>query len=117
VKVFYFNIDSGRCVPTFTCLPSYKATISLSRIHKIEACFDISGIEKGGYDWVISQVKEENESWIRKHPHLMKSLKKLALKQSLKHPFRYTNFNEENHRFPYLLVWDRKRKFTELYFE
>jgi hypothetical protein len=117
LKVLYFNISNGKCIPAFTCLPAYKATITFSKIHKIEACFNVSNIARKGNDWFLEEVKEENDSWTKKHPHLMESLKDLALKQALRHPFKYSNFNEENHRFPFVLVWDRNRKYGEAHFE
>lgn len=117
MKELYFNIFNGKCVPAFTCLPQYKATITFSRIHKIEACFSVANIVKNGYEWFLEQTKEDNEIWEVKHPHLMDSLKKLALNQALRHPFKYTNFNEENHRFPFVLVWDRNREYTAAHFK
>lgn len=116
MQLLYFNIDNGECVPAFTCLPSHRARITGSRIHSIEVSFNVTNIQNKGYDWFINQVKEENLSWEVEHPHLMKSLKRLALKMSVTHPFKYSNFEPSNHRFPFVLAWMRNRKFTERFF-
>ena len=116
MKELHFNIINGECVSPFTCLPSHKAIISGSKIHRIEACFNVSNIVQKGYQWFLEGVEEENIMWSKTHPHLMKSLKRLALRQSIKHPFKYSNFSLSNHRFPYVLVWHRKKEFSESYF-
>lgn len=113
MKVLYFNILNGECVPAYTCLPSHRAMITGSKIHSIEVSFNVSNITRYGYEWFLKQVEEENESWTKTHPHLMSSLKKLALKQSLCHPFKYSNFEPESHRFPFVLAWINDKKFTE----
>lgn len=117
MKVLYFNIHNGICVPAYTALPAFRATITGSKIHTVETSFNVSNIIRHGYDWFINQVEEENRSWTMEHPHLMKSLKKLALKQSLKHPFRYSNFDQLNHRFPFVVVWQRGMKFNKAHFD
>lgn len=117
MKVLYFNLSNGECIPAFTVLPAYKATITGSRIHTIEACFSVSNIISNDYEWFQKQVERENKSWSEKHPHLMKSLKRLALKESLKHPFRYSNFEQASHRFPYVLVWSKDKRYTAAYFK
>lgn len=117
MKVLYFNIHNGECVPAYTALPAFRATITGSRIHTIETSFNVSNITQYGYEWFLDEVLEENNSWTFEHPHLMKSLKKLALRQSLLHPFKYTNHKELNHRFPFVLVWDENRQFTKACFK
>ncbi|PEK78340.1 hypothetical protein COF75_22650 [Bacillus toyonensis] len=117
MKMLYFNIENGECVPAFTCLPSHRAKITGSKIHSIETCFNVSNITRNGYDWFLNNVEEENESWAKKHPHLMRSLKRLALSQSIRHPFKYSNFEPSNHRFPFVLVWSKDKKFTKAYFK
>ncbi|HDR4450947.1 TPA: hypothetical protein ROY06_005471 [Bacillus cereus] len=117
MKMLYFEIDNGECVPAYTCLPSYRAKITGSKIHSIEACFSVSNITRKGYDWFLNNVEEENESWATKHPHLMRSLKRLALSQSIRHPFKYSNFEPSNHRFPFVFVWIKDKKFTKAYFD
>lgn len=116
MRELYFNILNGECVPAFTCLPVYRATITGSKIHKIEASFNVRNISSKGYEWFISEVEDENTSWTHTHPHLMKSLKKLALKQSLKYPFKHSNFEPNNHRFPFITFWVQGKKFTEAHF-
>jgi hypothetical protein len=105
MKLFYFNISNGECVPAFTVLPQFRATITGSKIHKIEASFNVGNIIKNGMEWYLDQAKEDYESWEYKHKHLMSSLKRLALAQALKHPFKYTNFDDEHIRFPFVTVW------------
>lgn len=117
MRVLYFDIHNGECVPAYTALPAFRATITGSRIHTIETCFNVSNIAQYGYDWFINQVEKENRSWTTEHPHLMKSLKKLALKQTLLHPFKYSNFDQSNHRFPFVLVWHKDKKFNTTYFK
>lgn len=107
MKLLYFNIHNGDCVPAYTCLPQFRATITGSTIHKIEASFNVTNIIDRGYEWFIEECTEEKESWNFKHRHLMPSLKRLALKQSLLHPFKYTNFEETNPRFPFVVVWTK----------
>lgn len=117
LKVLYFNIMNGKCVPAFTCLPQYRALITGSKIHSIEASFNVSNIARKGYDWFLEEVKEENESWSFKHPHLMESLKELAAQQSLKYLFRYSNFEPDNHRFPFVLVWMKNKQYHDAHFK
>jgi len=116
MKELYFNISNGECVPAFTCLPAYRAIITGSKIHKIEVSFNVGNITRNGYNWFVDQVEEENESWTKLHPHLMKSLKKLALKQSIKHLFKYSNFEPDNHRFPFIPFWIKGKKFSKAHF-
>lgn len=116
MKVLYFNIMNGECVPAFTVLPAFRATITGSKIHTIEASFNVRNIIERGYEWFLEQVEEENESWTSKHPHLMKSLKKLALQQSLRHPFKYSNFEPASHRFPFVLVWGKDMEYGTAHF-
>lgn len=116
MKVLYFNISNGKCVPAFTCLPSHRVTIKGLKIHSIETSFSVANISRYGYDWFLKEVKEENESWTKTHPHLMKSLKKLVVKQSLRHPFKYSNFDPDNHRFPFVLAWRRDKTYGEAHF-
>lgn len=115
MRELYFNIMNGECVPAFTCLPSHRATITGSKIHKIETCFSAANIARKGYDWFLDVVQEENEDWT--NSHLMESLKKLALKQSLRHPFKRSNFEPDNHRFPFVLVWIKDKKYAPAHFE
>lgn len=116
MKTLYFNIMNGECVPAFTRLPAYRATITGSKIHSIEACFSVSNIAYQGYEWFLKQVEEENLNWSKRHPNLMASLKKLALKQSLLHPFKRSNFEPDCYRFPFVLVWMKDKKYTQAHF-
>ncbi|MEK4824510.1 hypothetical protein NSS71_08125 [Niallia sp. FSL W8-0951] len=113
MRILYFNIMNGKCVPSYTCLPSHRAFISGSKIHSIETSYAASNIYHKGYDWFRESVKEENYDWSKRHPHLLASLKKLALKESLKHPFKYSNFKQVNPRFPFVLVWNNDNSVSE----
>jgi hypothetical protein len=106
LRLLYFDIFNGECVARNTGLPAFRATITGSKIHKIEASFNVRNIVDRGYDWFIEECNEENASWTKKHRHLMPSLKRLALKESLKHPFKYTNYIQDNPRFPFAIVWN-----------
>lgn len=117
MKVLYFNILNGECVPAYTVLPSHRATITGSNIHSIEISFNVANIADRGYDWFLNQVEEENKSWSTRNPHLMVSLKKLALKESLKHPFKYSNFEPSTHRFPFVLAWMKNKKYLPSRYE
>lgn len=116
MKVLYFNIMNGECVPAYTCLPSHRATITGSKIHSIEVSFNVGNIARNGYEWFLDSVEDEYLIWEKTHPHLMPSLKKLALKMSLRHPFKYSNFEPDNHRFPFILAWSDNKKFTKAHF-
>ncbi|MEW9576737.1 hypothetical protein U9K47_15485 [Bacillus toyonensis] len=114
--MLYFNIENGECVPAFTCLPSHRARITGSQIHSIETCFNVSLISQNSYEWFLEQVECDYLSWSKEHQHLMKSLKKLVFKMSLRHPFKYSNFEPVNHRFPFILVWSKDKKYTIAHF-
>lgn len=116
MKVLYFDITNGKCVSPSSVLPFYRATITGSKIHSIEACFNVANIAQHGYDWFLEEVEQDNKSWTTRHPHLMKSLKGLALEQSLRHPFKRTNFEPNNHRFPFVLVWMKDKKYSVAHF-
>jgi hypothetical protein len=116
MKILYFNISNGEAVPPFTSLTSHRATIAGSEIHSIETCFSVSNIAQNGNEWFLKQVEKENKSWSEEHPHLMASLKKLALKESLRHPLRHSNFEPDNHRFPFVLVWIKDKKYSKAHF-
>ncbi|AEW47099.1 hypothetical protein BCP78_0092 [Bacillus phage BCP78] len=116
MKELYFNIENGECVPAYTCLPSHRAIISGSKVHRIEVSFNISNITRNGYDWFLNQVEDEYLSWEEKHPHLMVSLKKLALEMSLRYPLKHSNFEPDNHRFPFVVAWVNGMRYTAAHF-
>lgn len=116
MKVLYFEIHNGECVPSTNSISGYRALISGKRIHNIETCFNVSNIAKNGYGWFLGEIKEENEDWTKNRPNLMKSLQDLAFKMSIEHPFKYTNLEKDNHRFVYAYIWIEGKKYTEAHF-
>lgn len=116
MRTLYFNIVNGECVPQFTYLPTHRAIITGSKIHSIEACFDVGNIAKHGYEWFLEEVEKENLMWTKTHPHLMKSLKNLASEQSFRYLFKYSNFTPDNHRFPFVIVWMNNKIYSEAHF-
>lgn len=116
MKIMYFNVENGECVKPFTMLPAYRAYITGSKIHMIEACFNVGNISRNGYEWFLDEVEKDFNSWDKTHPHLMKSLKKLALKESIKYLFKHSNYKVTNHRFPYVPVWINGMKYTNAHF-
>lgn len=117
MRTLYFDISNGKCILSHSALPAYRATITGSKIHSIEVCFNVSNIAQRGYDWLLEEVEQANSEWTTTHLHLMKSLKTLALKQSLRHPFKHSNFEPNSHRFPFVLVWMRDKEYTMVHFK
>lgn len=116
MRVMYFNIDNGACVKPFTVLPAYRAYVTGSKIHMIEACFNVGNITGNGYEWFLNQVEKDFNNWDFQHPYLMRSLKNLAMRESFKYLFKYSNFQATNHRFPYVPIWINGMKYGKNHF-
>lgn len=117
MSVYYFNISNGQCVPAFTDLPQYRATIVGYSVIQIEACFSIGNIIQHGMEWFQKQVENDYNMWEEVHPHLMKSLKELIVNELNSGELKHFNFQPSCHRFPYVLVWDRDKIYDPSYFK